>query len=369
MDTELYRMGFFSEDFDTLDVDINGEIADVKALKIFYVENATYYFTMYAVKAAMLCFYTRLIPRSMRKTRLCLWITVSMVAIGFIVSTLLDFFLCLPISRNWDPEGGCSSGWTSVAGSVVPYVFHLLTDIMIYILPFPVIRMLPLPTSQKIGVGITFALGFLCIFFAVTVIVVGYVSSSATTNWIVAVFEETWCVCVACAPALKSLTSSWDLQHWRCGLSRHREGRSKSSDSDAGTATGSAADVSRPPSDATVLGQEEDQQPQYHTNSLRKQLDSMMAYEEKLPIHSPRVTHSPPKITPIVAYNRQSHDTDYQMSNPSSPGYTMSIASIVDFYDLERQLQLDDERRQAVNCSPVLERRSSEMQSTTPSPV
>lgn len=56
---------------------------------------------MYAVKAAMLCFYTKLFPLSMTKTRVCLWITVLTTIIGFVVSTMLNLLLCFPISRNW----------------------------------------------------------------------------------------------------------------------------------------------------------------------------------------------------------------------------------------------------------------------------
>ncbi|KAF3937499.1 hypothetical protein ABW19_dt0202281 [Dactylella cylindrospora] len=232
---------------------------------------------------------------------------------------------------------------------------------MIYLLPFSVVRVLPLPKSQKIGVGITFALGFLCIFFAAAVIVIGYVSSSATTNWIVAVFEQTWCICVACAPALKGLTTGLDLNSWRKHLRLRREKR-RDDESEVGTATGTPHE--RPNSDATVIVPEDlpyedphDHQTHYRSSS---RIDSILTGDEKP--HSPK-SPSHVNITPIVPpTNRQSYDTEYQRSNPSSPGCTMSIASIIDFHDLERQLQMDDERRQAKNCSPVLERRSSEQQ-------
>ncbi|KAK6526611.1 hypothetical protein TWF694_005193 [Orbilia ellipsospora] len=381
MDTQLYRLGFFNEQLDTLAVDIHGEVVSTTALKIFYVQNATYHFSMYAVKSAMLSFYTHFIPKRMHKTRIFLWITAALVAGGFVVSTLLNLFLCLPLSRNWDPNDTCSFNWTSGARSIVSYVFHLLTDLAIYILPISAIRVLPLPTSQRIGVGATFVLGSFCIFLAIAVIVVGYVSSSTTARSIVATLEQTLCLCVVCVLAFKGLNPTCSFtrrkhalqMHWhREQRWRNRGERDSDSESDGGTTTCSTEDVTRPPSDATVFGHDDFQYTQYNTNSLKRQVESMMAYEDKVITSPTRTAHhhyhphhnSPPRVTctPIPSYNRQSHDTEYQMSNPSSPGYTMSIASIVDFYDLERQLQLDDERRQATNCSPVLERRSSELQ-------
>ncbi|KAF3906802.1 hypothetical protein AA313_de0209051 [Arthrobotrys entomopaga] len=228
-------------------------------------------------------------------------------------------------------------------------------------------------TAIKLGIGFTFALGFLCISFAIAVVIINYVSSSITTHRIVAVFEQALCLSVVCVLALKGLTPSCGLARRKDGIQMHwhreqrwrcRGARDSDSDTDGGTATCSTEDVTRPPSDATIFGHDDYQYTQYNTNSLKRQVESMMAYEDKIITSPTRAHRSPPKVTctPIPSCNRQSHDTECQMSNPSSPGYTMSIASIVDFYDLERQLQLDDERRQATNCSPVLERRSSELQ-------
>ncbi|KAK6499525.1 hypothetical protein TWF506_004155 [Arthrobotrys conoides] len=349
LDTVLYDLGFFNKGPGTVAVGVDERIANVKASKIFFVKNITYYFSMYAAKATILCFYTRLIPETMKKTRVCLWISVATGALGFVVGILLSFLLCIPISRNWDTNGDCSS----TASSIVTYFFHLLTDIMIYILPFSAVRVLQLSTLQRIGVWITSALGFLCIVFATAVIVLRYVSTSATTLWIVAIFEQTLCVCVACAPALEVLARGCDIRKWKGRMSYNR-GKNQDTDSEAGTIDAG----SRPQSDATIFDRTEN-------NTLErvpKRVKSLLGQEEieKPPLCRP--THILPKISPVTAYNRQSHDTDYQANSPNSPGYTMSISSIVDFYDLERQLQLDDEKRQATNCSPVLERTSSEIQ-------
>ncbi|KAF3189596.1 hypothetical protein TWF225_002738 [Orbilia oligospora] len=355
LDTVLYDLGFFNEESGVVAVGVDGGIVGMTASKIFFVKNTTYHFCMYAAKTAILCFYTRLVPETMKKTRVCLWITVATVTLGFFTSILLDLLLCMPISRNWNPNGNCSS----TASSIVTYFFHLLTDVMVYILPVSAVRVLVLPTPQRIGVGITFAFGFLCIAFAATVIVFRYVSISATTLWMVAIFEQTLCVCVACAPALEGLARGCDIRRWKGRMSYNR-GKNQDTDSEAGTIDAG----SRPQSDATIF----DQTQNHNLERAPKRVESLLGQEEIEKPHLCRPTHILPKISPVAAYNRQSHDTECQANSPNSPGYTMSISSIVDFYDLERQLQLDDEKRQATNCSPVLERASSELhQGSNPS--
>ncbi|EGX44441.1 hypothetical protein AOL_s00188g346 [Orbilia oligospora ATCC 24927] len=324
----LHDLGFFNEELGVVAVEVDGGIVGTTASKIFFVKNTTYHFCMYAAKTAILCFYTRHIPETMKRTRVCLWITVATVVLGFVASILLD----------------------------------LLLYIMVYILPVSAIRVLVLPTPQRIGVGITFALGFLCIAFAATVIVFRYVTTSATTIWIVAIFEQTLCVCVACAPALEVLARGCDIRRWKGRMSYNR-GKNQDTDSEAGTIDAS----SRPQSDATIF----DQTQNHNLERAPKRVESLLGQEEIEKPHLCKPTHILPKISPVAAYNRQSHDTECQSNSPNSPGYTMSISSIVDFYDLERQLQLDDEKRQATNCSPVLERASSELHqgSNPPLPI
>ncbi|KAF3902117.1 hypothetical protein ABW21_db0203655 [Orbilia brochopaga] len=192
------------------------------------------------------------------------------------------------------------------------------------------------------------------------------------TYWIVSVFEQTLYICVSCAPGFRTLIISHDLKQWKERFGCQREKR-RDTDSEAGTAAGSINEEeeagTRPSSDATLvyLDQAGFQQHSddigryYRTDS--KRMDSTIIYDDIL--SSSRLGRSPISIMPVESYNtgQTIHDTEYQTSSPSSPGYTVSIASIADFYDLERQLQLEDERRQAKNCSPVLERRSSEGQS------
>src|SRR4051794_36877832 len=73
MDTVLYRHGYFD----------NTYVPTVSLLKIEYVSGGNYFWCPYAAKASMLCFYTDLVPFTLRKTRILLWSTIILTVVGF----------------------------------------------------------------------------------------------------------------------------------------------------------------------------------------------------------------------------------------------------------------------------------------------
>jgi len=205
LDTALWKLRFFNPKTDALLDTISQDVKSVSSLKILYVEGITYPICMYSIKAAILCFYHQLIPRNMRRTRNLMWFTVGYVAVGFVTGVSLAAFACQPISRNWsmDPEKYCGSTWSWLPGITVPAVFHLSSDLILYCIPFPLLRVVILPRRQKIGIGVTFGLGFLCVFFAVAALVSSYISPLLAVGWLSACFEQTWAVTVACAPTFR----------------------------------------------------------------------------------------------------------------------------------------------------------------------
>lgn len=73
--------------------------------------------------------------------------------------TILSAWLnCIPVSKFWDDSvpGNCLSKeglWFSNSA------MHILTDVIILILPMPVLKSLQLPKKQKIALMGVFALG------------------------------------------------------------------------------------------------------------------------------------------------------------------------------------------------------------------
>jgi hypothetical protein len=89
--------------------------------------------------------------------RICTIIITVLVAWG--IWTLASaIFLCVPVSKFWNPSqpGACMNKeaiWFSNAA------VHILTDIVILILPIPVLNSLHLPRRQKYALMVVFAVG------------------------------------------------------------------------------------------------------------------------------------------------------------------------------------------------------------------
>ncbi|KAF3161897.1 hypothetical protein TWF788_002335 [Orbilia oligospora] len=140
----------------------------VVVLQILYASSFPYICELWGLKVCFLLLYGGLIPPSMKWLRNCLYATWMIVGIGFIASMLLMALWCLPVSRNWDVtmlkgnEGRCFA-YSSYEPYFTLTAFHIVTDFMIYALPFPILKSLSLNRRQHWGVISIFALGGVCI--------------------------------------------------------------------------------------------------------------------------------------------------------------------------------------------------------------
>jgi len=117
-----------------------------------------YHVTFASIKATFLLQYRRSLPlptvRTVCDVVLCfvvLWGAVAVIASGFI---------CVPLRRLWDPftPGYCIN---ELAFWYISSVISLLTDIIIFIIPLPLLRTLPIRSAQKAILLGVFGLGFL----------------------------------------------------------------------------------------------------------------------------------------------------------------------------------------------------------------
>ena len=81
------------------------------------------------------------------------------VAFG-IGNTLMAFLICRPFAKNWNPflPGVCGSSINSVLATSI---INLSIDIIILILPMPMIWRLQMAARRKVALTITFGLGFM----------------------------------------------------------------------------------------------------------------------------------------------------------------------------------------------------------------
>lgn len=117
-------------------------------LKLFWVNEIMYNFTMFFIKMTFLCQYYRIFShmRAMRLTYL-----VAMVAIGgwCFAQVVAIVFTCIPPSDFWrlgDDNKKCQN---QMVGVWVNAVGTLVTDIAILLLPLPALWKLKLPRTQK----------------------------------------------------------------------------------------------------------------------------------------------------------------------------------------------------------------------------
>jgi hypothetical protein len=127
-------------------------------MQLFYILQFLYKFTINLTKISILLLYRRVfITAKFRMACICVMTYVTCFAICVIIATALE---CNPVRRVYDKSvsGTCinlTAFWYSVA------VNNILTDIVILLMPMPVIQTLRLPPRHKYGLMMMFALGAL----------------------------------------------------------------------------------------------------------------------------------------------------------------------------------------------------------------
>lgn len=123
----------------------------------FWATQILYKFTINLTKISILLLYLRVFTtdRRLRISVYCVLLLVVGYALGSIFATI---FQCKPVSRAWNKktDGNCISNtafWYANA------VANILGDCVILILPIPTIYRLQLPTNQKWGLVMIFAVG------------------------------------------------------------------------------------------------------------------------------------------------------------------------------------------------------------------
>ncbi|ODA82205.1 hypothetical protein RJ55_00711 [Drechmeria coniospora] len=110
-------------------------------------------------KIALLISYLRLLKGTDQKTyRLVVWITIFLVFIAHVGCTLSLLFACTPVQKSWNPlmDGTClAPGPSFTAYAVVTIV----SDVVVALLPIPVLLKLSIRIEKKIGLIFIFMLG------------------------------------------------------------------------------------------------------------------------------------------------------------------------------------------------------------------
>ncbi|KLU82417.1 hypothetical protein MAPG_01489 [Magnaporthiopsis poae ATCC 64411] len=126
-------------------------------LRAFFVSIQLYNAAIATVKFAFLAQYYRIM--TVRRMRLAVLVVTGIVGAWSLSQMVISLMTCAPISGFWDPtpDTVCLPElpiwYTNAVGNII-------ADIMIIVLPLPMIRNLNLPRTQKLVLAGIFCLGF-----------------------------------------------------------------------------------------------------------------------------------------------------------------------------------------------------------------
>jgi hypothetical protein len=112
-----------------------------------------------SAKLSLLFFYLRL--SHIQWFRLCVYASMFLV-VGYNIALVFPLiFACTPFKRNWDvtiTEGSCIDRTPLYMATAV---LNMATDILLLVLPIPMVVKLQMPRAQKAGLICIFGVGSL----------------------------------------------------------------------------------------------------------------------------------------------------------------------------------------------------------------
>ncbi|ANB14086.1 hypothetical protein AWJ20_5042 [Sugiyamaella lignohabitans] len=179
----------------------------VTVFKVVYASSVPYYICLWLIKFSLISLYYRLIPTG-TKTRKLLHFTAGLTLVASLVILFLNLFLCVPISLNWALDNTTKTCYSSTAETpfITSVILNLIVDILIFSLPFSVIRKLKsVGKKQKIGLIATFSVGIVTIAIIVVRALIVALSGSISVAAILTAIECFTSMCVACMPVMRPL--------------------------------------------------------------------------------------------------------------------------------------------------------------------
>ncbi|KAH7329183.1 hypothetical protein B0I35DRAFT_473809 [Stachybotrys elegans] len=186
-----------------------------RALQLFFILETLYLTCLGLTKISVLCFYLRIFPQT--KFRFCALFIMGLIIVSQVIIVFMQIFQCQPVSYTWE-------GWTKEDRDARCLNLNALTysaagasiaqDVIILLLPLPLLFKLQTGLKNKIGITIMFSLG---IFILLTscIRLRFLVSFGHTTNpsWdytdpaIWSGVEIAVSLIVVCLPAIRSLVN------------------------------------------------------------------------------------------------------------------------------------------------------------------
>ena len=129
------------------------------SFQAFWAAQIVYKLTINLTKTSICLLYLRIFSYVIWFRR-AVYATMAYVLLYAISSIVATIFQCTPIRRAWDhsADGSCinlTKFWYANAGA------NIVGDVIILVLPMPMVGGLQLPNRQKWGLALVFGLGIL----------------------------------------------------------------------------------------------------------------------------------------------------------------------------------------------------------------
>jgi len=184
----------------------------LKALKNFYIAENMYVWILASTKISILFFYLRVFPHE--PMRFAFWGTMGLTTISTVTISLLTIFQCHPVSYFWNRDIHSGRCVDLNALAYANAAMSIIEDVLIVVLPIPIVAKLKMSLNKKLGIGLMFAIGsFGCIVSMIRLKALLSFGNSIDPTWdytlvvIWTTLELAAAMICACLPALRRLFS------------------------------------------------------------------------------------------------------------------------------------------------------------------
>ncbi|PVH86400.1 hypothetical protein DL98DRAFT_567785 [Cadophora sp. DSE1049] len=179
-------------------------------LRSLYIAESFYVITLAATKISVLLLYLRIFPH--RSFRIATSATIGMIALSTTIIFFMTVFSCHPVAFFWNRDIRSGTCMDVNALAYANSAMSIIQDLLIVILPLPMLVKLNMGRKKKIGVGFMFAVGsFGCVVSMIRLKSLLSFGNSLDPSWdyvnvvIWTIVELAVAMVCSCFPAIRNL--------------------------------------------------------------------------------------------------------------------------------------------------------------------
>ncbi|KAI8957750.1 hypothetical protein F5Y11DRAFT_338465 [Daldinia sp. FL1419] len=131
-------------------------------LKLLYFSQIVFDLGITFAKSSVLLFYYRVFSSRSRNFKIAYGITFGLVLAFILFKLPAQIVACVPPEKYWHPEmdGKCENDYTNFGLLLAGLLLDVITDLMILLLPMPILWRLQMSKKKTLGLILAFATGY-----------------------------------------------------------------------------------------------------------------------------------------------------------------------------------------------------------------